>query len=451
MRTCCALALTLCLLPQIVRAQGVTDPEAFVRDYVAAFNAGDGPMRAFFEQHGADTTPVEQRMARYGDLRKDLGRLVLRRVDADRHPDIVAEIADAHGETATFVFVLRAGRLEGIRVMRGGPEGADAEGPPLPPRSESAALDDVRRLVDAAVASDAFSGVVLVAKAGGAPAWSRAVGEADKDAHRPNTLDTSFNVGSIGKSFTATAVAQLVAAGKLSVDDTVGKLLPDYPNATVREKVTVRHLLDMRSGIGDIFGPAYERTDKSTLKTLRDFLALFATEPLHFEPGTRREYSNGGYIVLGLIVEAVTGQSYYDYVKARIFDPAGMKGTGFLARSGDAGGRATGYTTRLGGPRRSNLPTLPDRGSSAGGVYATAPDLVRYAGALASGALVDLTALAKVGRDPKGLGIAGGAPGVNAALDTGVNGYTIVVLSNYDPPSAERLARDIRRVLASVK
>jgi CubicO group peptidase (beta-lactamase class C family) len=266
-----------------------------------------------------------------------------------------------------------------------------------------------------------------------------------------NVIDSQFNVGSISKSFTAVAVAQLVSAGKLAPSDTVGRFLPRYPNATVRDRVTVQQLLDMQSGIGDIFGPRYEQTPKASLRTLADYLPLFADQPLLFEPGKGRQYSNGGFIVLGLIIEKVSGQPYDEYVRTHVFEPAGMQATGFPPVSEPAPKRAQGYTTRLGPTRRDNRPTLPERGSSAGGAYATAPDLARYATALAAGTLVAPDAMRRIGRQVRGMGIAGGAPGLNATLDDDVNGYTVVVMSNYDPPTAERIARAIRGVLSSVR
>jgi CubicO group peptidase (beta-lactamase class C family) len=451
MRLACLVVAFVCILASVPHGQAPIAPERFVHDYVTAFNSGEDAMREFFRAHAAANVPVEQRIERYRDLRSETGRLTVRSVDASNPSAIAADLSDEHGGSVAFTFILKASRLEGIRVEQRGPGGPGAPEPPLAPMTEAAGIEAIKALVGTAVAADAFSGVVLVEKPGDARFWSTAVGEADKDAHTPNTLDTRFNVGSIGKSFTATAVAQLLAGGKLALDDTVGRFLPDYPNSTVREKVTITHLLEMQSGIGDIFGPRYERADKAALKTLADYLPLFANEPLAFEPGTKRAYSNGGYVVLGAIVEKVSGQPYHDYVRDRIFGPAGMASTEFLPPSGPVANRAIGYTTRLGGARRSNAPTLPWRASSAGGVYSTAPDLARYAAALAKGTLVSGAALAKVSRDPRGMGIAGGSPGANAALETGVNGYTIVVLSNYDPPSAERLAGAIRRVLESVR
>jgi CubicO group peptidase (beta-lactamase class C family) len=194
----------------------------------------------------------------------------------------------------------------------------------------------------------------------------------------------------------------------------------------------------MESGIGDFFGDRYEQARKQDIRTLKDYLPLFADKPLEFAPGTQRRYSNGGYIVLGLIVERITGIDYYDYVARNIFTPAGMLRSGWFDKSDHRSDIARGYT---GKNRKPNDETLPQKGSSAGGGYCTAGDLLRYVQAIRRKSLM------LPGSD-EGLGIAGGAPGLNAALEwiPGEN-YVIVVLSNFDPPTAEKVARRIRETL----
>jgi D-alanyl-D-alanine carboxypeptidase len=227
--------------------------------------------------------------------------------------------------------------------------------------------------------------------------------------------------------------------------------LPHYPNERVRRLVTVRELLNMQSGIGDFFGPEYAATPKDRIRTLSDYLPLFASKPLLFAPGTDRRYSNGGYIVLGLIIERVSGQSYYDYVKANIFGPAGMTASGWFDRDIPAANVASGYTRHVAdddtsnGDLRNNIYTAPARGSSAGGGYSNALDLVRLAAALQGGKLLNT---ADASRFAGGLGVAGGSEGINADLEVDAqSGYVLVVLSNYDPPAAEDVAKTIRKWL----
>jgi CubicO group peptidase (beta-lactamase class C family) len=172
---------------------------------------------------------------------------------------------------------------------------------------------------------------------------------------------------------------------------------------------------------------------------------------LRFEPGASREYSNAGYVVLGLLIEKVSGQSYYDFVRERVLVPAGMVSTGWWDLDQVAPGRAVGYTRRGGsGPspdstRRSNVYTLPARGSSAGGAYSTAGDLLKLGLALADGRLeLAESVAAGVPRGARhgGDGFAGGSPGVNAILEIDYERkIQIIVLTNDDPPGAEKISR----------
>jgi CubicO group peptidase (beta-lactamase class C family) len=330
--------------------------------------------------------------------------------------------------------------------------------------SELAALSSIDELIRNLAGKDEFSGVVLVAKDGN-PILQKAVGLASREYDVPNRLDTKFNLGSINKIFTQILIGQLIDQGKLSLDDHLVKLLPDYPNHEMAERVTLRQLLDMTSGIGDFFGPEFEATPKDRIRNLKDYLPLFANKPLEFEPGTKNKYSNGGYVVLGLIIEKLTGKSYYDYARERTFVPTGMENTGYFDADVPASNMASGYTRHNGGasdsgPLRNNFYTRPARGSSAGGGYSTARDLLKFANALHDRKLLIPNFTAKTGSsppprprlrlDPDGIGIAGGAPGINSTLDTGVAGhYTVIVMSNYDPPSAMNLAKQIRQRLRS--
>ena len=158
--------------------------------------------------------------------------------------------------------------------------------------------------VDKAVAEDRFSGVVLLAR-DGTSIMSRAWGMADPAKGIANRPDTKFNLGSINKFFTHVAIGQLAAAGKLSLNDTIRKHLPDYPSPAA-DKITIEQLLQHRSGLGDIFGPKFLASHAS-LRKLSDYLPLFVDKPLEFEPGSDQRYSNAGFVVLGLIIEKISG------------------------------------------------------------------------------------------------------------------------------------------------
>lgn len=307
--------------------------------------------------------------------------------------------------------------------------------------SQSELVARLTGALDSLGAADQFSGVVLVARHGAA-VFERACGLADREAGRPNDLETAFNLGSINKLFTGIAIRQLGAAGKLDLDSALARYWPEYPNREVARRATIRELLQHRSGIGgDIFGaPAGGR--RSDVRALRDYLPLFVEEPLQFEPGTRTAYSNAGYIVLGLLVERLSGEDYYDYVRRHIYEAAGMTRTAHWVADSLPPNTAVGYTHdgdsgSAPSPWRRNGELLPGRGSSAGGGYSTAHDLLRFLAALRAGRIPS--------GPPPGVGVAGGAPGLNAVVEAALpGGYDVIVLANLDPPAAERVSQLVR-------
>jgi len=319
---------------------------------------------------------------------------------------------------------------------------AAAQQPPAPgPRlTEPQLVAALQAHLDSLAAADRFSGVVVLAR-GDTRVFERAYGMADREAGARNVLDTRFNLGSINKAFTQIAIRQLAQAGKLALADTLIQHLPDYPNRDVAERVTIAQLLEHTSGIGGNIFAAPAGGSRNDLRRTADFMALFAHEPLQFEPGSRQQYSNAGYVVLGAVIERLSGMSYYDFVRANVFEPAGITSTGSYARDSLPPNSAVGYPrggpgSEARGPLRRNTETLPGRGSAAGGGYSTAEDLLRFAQAVREGRIQ--------GGPPGGMGIAGGAPGINAILETDIAGYDLVVLANLDPPAAEDVGRQIR-------
>ena len=175
-------------------------------------------------------------------------------------------------------------------------------------RAAPSDLQGFRAFVQDLAARERFSGTILIAR-NGRILLQQAFGYADRAFKAPNHLETRFNLGSMGKMFTAVAILQLVEQGRLSLDQTVAELLPDYPDAAAAKKIRLTHLLTHTSGLGNIFGPRYEATPKDHLDRLSDYLPLIAEQQLAFEPGERWSYSNAGFLVLGLIIEKVAGQS----------------------------------------------------------------------------------------------------------------------------------------------
>lgn len=345
-------------------------------------------------------------------------------------------------------------------VARPAPSSAGA-GIPLDRHAFVKALTDE---LDARAAADEFAGSVLVAR-DGEPIFRGAYGLADRERQERNTLETRFRLGSMNKMFTAIATLALVQDGKLALHDPLVTYLPHYPNRDLAAKVTIHHLLTHTGGTGDIFGPQLDE-NRRQLRTHSDYLALFGTRELLFEPGSEWRYSNYGFVLLGAVIEKVTGASYYEFVRDRVYARAGMSATGSDPEDQPVANRSIGYTRRGGTAAawQPNSDSLTYRGSAAGGGYSTAGDLLKFARALSSHQLLnaeytELLTTGKVsmraGRYAYGfidtgegrrrvVGHGGGAPGMNGELLIfPASGYVIVALANLDPPAATQVARFI--------
>jgi CubicO group peptidase (beta-lactamase class C family) len=447
------------------------------RKHLEALNAGDAEgLKKFAAEHLSDEerrgTPPD-RVAQFElDFRQRVGGgLDLYKVVKNTDTELSA-LLKSRGEFPVFVradWKFDAANPALVRARGFGPTATPEDA--LPPKVPAEQLaKEVDAKLTKMAADDAFSGAVLIAK-DGKPIFRKAYGYADREAKTPNSLDTKFRLGSMNKMFTSVAVAQLVQAGRLKYTDAVAQLLPDYPDKGIAQKITVHHLLTHTSGLGDIFGPAFNEK-KDSLREIKDYVQLFAGKPLRFEPGAGWSYSNAGFIVLGLIVEKASGQGYYDYVQKNIYDVAGMKNSGSYPKTDKIQNLAVGYMRQgPGGPWVPNWDTLPWRGTSAGGGDSTLEDLLRFDRALRGHKLLnkELTETVMAGKAQPGqnanskyaygfqeelvaghrvVGHGGGAPGMNALLDMYLdNGYTVVVLSNFGPPAAQRVGGYIRERL----
>ena len=368
---------------------------------------------------------------------------------------------------ARFVIEVEAGETHLISNM--GLRAIDNPNEPPPSRmSEPELLAALRAKLDQEVAADHFSGAVLLAK-NGQPIFTAAYGLADREKKIPNKLDTQFRIGSMNKMFTAVSILQLAQAGKLQLTDPLGKYLTDYPNKIVASKVTIHHLLTHTGGTGDFFGPEFD-AHRLELRALKDYVKLYGTRDLAFEPGSRWEYSNYGFLLLGMVIEKVSGQDYYEYVREHVYKPAGMKSTDSLPEDQIVQNRSVGYMKDGGAPWKPNTDTLPPRATSAGGGYSTVEDLLRFANALNSHKLLNerYTELLTTGKVETGgggkyaygfgdnveggvrwFGHGGGAPGMNGDLKIfPQSGYVIAVLANMDPPAAGRISEFIAQRLS---
>jgi CubicO group peptidase (beta-lactamase class C family) len=222
----------------------------------------------------------------------------------------------------------------------------------------------------------------------GKPIFTEAYGLADRERKIPNTMKTRFRIGSMNKMFTAVAILQLVQAGKLGLNDPLGKYLTDYPNKDLASKVTISELLSHTGGTGDFFGPEFDK-HRLELKTHEDYVKLYGSRPVRFEPGSRFEYSNYGFLLLGNVIEKVSGRSYYDYVQEHIYKPAGMTSTGSEPEGQAVSDLSVGYTKMGTDKWHPNTDFLPYRGTSAGGGYTTVGDLLAFANALRANKLLN--------------------------------------------------------------
>ncbi len=356
-------------------------------------------------------------------------------------------------------------RIAGVGLQPTAP--MDAGGAPQGPVKESAIGAAAKAFVDERVAKG-FSGAVIVAK-DGKPVFAAASGAADRAAHRANTLDTPINLGSMNKMFTALVIGKLVEQGKLGWDDKVGMHLKDWPQRQVRDEVTIAQLLSHTSGLKAYWGEEHDAR-AAELDTVNEYGELCSTQVPAFTPGERFEYSNCGFVVLGLIAERVTKKDYFDLVRELVYRPAGMVNSDHYDRSDATSLRAIGYLAS----GEDNFKSLAKRGAPAGGGYSSANDLLRFATALRAGKIVSSATLAVLttprmamgppqppnapppqasygygfgvidGAGERFFGHNGGAPGVSADLAMFASGWTVIVLSNQDRGAgmvAQRLQR----------
>ena len=378
-----------------------------------------------------------QRIDVFGQVRSILGTSDIKKVVRASNSKISFVAVDPQGRLRLISITLApGGRIDQIGLRRATDDDLSDEIQRV--LSGSELVDEVDKYLAGLESKDEFSGTVLVAK-NGKPIYKKAIGYANLSDRVPNKIDTKFNTGSIDKTFTQLAIGMLIDEGKISFDDKLGKFLPKYANKNAREKVNVRHLLTMTSGIVDFFGQKFFGTSKRQFRTLEAYLPMFESKPLLFEPGTSRRYSNGSYILLGLIIEKASGKSYFDFVRDRIYKPLGMNNTYAFENDVPTPNRATGYTLngvtdKESKSRVSNVLMIPVKGSSGGGGYSTVEDLLKFVNGLESGKLKVPDSIKGMYGYTRGMGIAGGAPGLNAAVETKIGGnHTIIVMTNYDP------------------
>ena len=239
------------------------------------------------------------------------------------------------------------------------------------------------------MAEDLFSGAVLVAK-DGQIIFQKAYGKADYGKDIINTIDTRFRIGSLTKAFTALAVLQLEQKGLLNVNDSLNKYLSDYPRGN---EITLEMLLNQRSGIVDHTTLAdYNSRRRTEPWTLEETIETFKNLPLEFPPGSKFEYSNSNYILLGFIIEKVTQKPYAEIIEEQILEPLGMTNSGFEYYQREIPDMAAGH--KLQGinivPAKNRI---MQNAHASGAIYSTVGDLYKWDRALYTSKLLKQTSV----------------------------------------------------------
>lgn len=437
------LVVVAALISATSAALAKSSAEVAFDEWLAAFNSNDrAKIRAFNERRFDD---AEHDLDYVLDSREETGGLDVIDIERNEPKTLVAMTRERNFPAYRRVTVSleQSGgmKLEDVR-----------QDPQRMPQDEALkALDAfATHLAD----TDRFSGV-LVIEQNGNRLYGKAFGLADRENDIPVRLDTPFLFASQGKMFTAVAVLQLVHAGKLGLDDPLGKYLTDYPDKEMA-KVTIRQLLSHQGGTGDIgvLQPE-EGGNRAWVRTIDDLIRLNGNRAPSFPPGSAFEYSNYGFVLLGAVVEKITGKSYYAYLDDHVFAPAGMKETRYPDIM-HMPGIARGYTRQPDGKLIPSADQLPWRGTPAGGGVTTVDDEVRFVESLKAGKLIALPLLSeaiKQQTDWYGYGFissgpevfphwghGGGAAGNSAALSVyPTNNMTMACLSNRDPPVCDRL------------
>ena len=304
-----------------------------------------------------------------------------------------------------------------------------------------------------------FMGSVLVAR-DGVVLLSKGYGFANLEWEVPNSPTTKFRLGSVTKQFTAACILLLEERGKLKVEDPVKKYLPDAPAAW--DKVTIFNLLTHTSGIPSFTGfPEYASTE-AIATTPEKLVARFRDKPLEFQPGEKWNYSNSGYVLLGYLIEKISQHSYGQFVQENIFNPLGMKDSGYDSNSAIILHRASGYSPGEKGATNTGYidMSIP---FSAGGLYSTTEDLLRWEQGLMGGKLLSPDSLQKMTTPFKsdyafGLAVrrsnghkviehGGGIEGFNTDLAYyPEDKLTVVVLANLNGGAPEAIATKLAAV-----
>ena len=326
-----------------------------------------------------------------------------------------------------------------------------------------AAIDVARmeRAIDLRVSTGQFMGAVLVAKEGKI-LINKGYGTANLDWTVPDSPTTKFRLGSVTKQFTAACILLLEQRGKLKIEDPIKKYVPDAPAAW--DQITIFNLLTHTSGIPNFTEFPDYRTTEGTPTTPEELVARFRAKPLDFAPGTSWRYSNSGYVLLGYLIEKISGEPYSKFLQENIFTPLAMKDSGYDSNTKVIPQHAVGYAPEPGGPVVAGYidMSIP---FSAGGLYSTTGDLLRWEQALYGGKLLTAVSLRKMTtpfRENYALGLfirkrsngermfshGGGIEGFNTWVGyIPAENVEVIVLANLNGAAPDDIAKDLIEVV----
>ncbi len=454
---------------EILGQQPATEKaEQRVRAYVAALNSNKPPeWRKFINENytksALERVPIDTRLGYFYRVYDETRGMNIQSISPSKPNEIVVIVkSNLTGDDYELIVQVEEQSPFLLNSIRYTPK------PPVNKKmSEQEIVKELDNYLKKLADADVFSGAVLLA-CGNNILFEKAFSEANKDFKALNNVNTKFNLGSMNKMFTSVAIAQLVEAGKLSFDDPLGKFMPDFPSKEASEKIKIKHLLSHTSGLGSYFNQTFFDTSRTRFRSVDDFLELAKDEKMAFEPGSRWAYSNTGMLVLGKVIEKVSGQNYFDYIRKNIYKKAGMTSSDSYNLDGINPNLAVGYEktyTEQGIVFGNNIFLHVIRGGPAGGGYSTIGDLFRFAKALREGKLISAenvktmtTAKPElnspdygygfiIDTNPETFGHSGGFLGISSELIMFANSdCTAVVLSNYGSGS-QLVTEKIRRFI----
>lgn len=467
-------AVATCLCPgDVARSQDVEMPASRIGKVLESWlkfmdASDDSPANKFNPSGYLDKTnsSIRSRTEFRNHARELFGKLTLGKVVTEKDRELTVVLKGKDNQELLVTIYLSPKPDDLIDAVMIQPYRGDATTRQPTQQSDAEVKASLSKLMVRA-AKQGFSGTVLLAR-GSEPLFVEAFGLANRSYNIANTIDTKFNLGSMNKMFTAVAIMQLVEKNKLSLTDPISNYLDEtWLPEKVTGRIQIRHLLSHTSGLGSYFNEQFRDGARANFRHLDDYKPLLANEQLAFDPGTQWQYSNTGFLLLGAIVEKVTGETYYDYVRANIFARANMSASDSFEMDSPTENLAYGYWQDA-GRWKNNLFMHVIKGGPAGGGFSTVKDLLRFSVALTSGRLLTpesaRTMVAPKPESPRygfgfevqksraGLvvGHSGGFPGIEANLSIFLDqGVTLVILCNAED-SMGLVLDDIRSIVSSM-